>query len=150
MEASKGQKQQLKRGNIMEIMTMKAIEVFYKNHGQQAERVFRFTVTGVLAKADNVAHSAGGDCGDIQVKSARATVCKGTDIRAYLATDGASRYAYVVQDFSVAYIMNRDIYIDFVQTFGTITQESAKNGGAKKIRLKSESRAMIEWFKERA
>lgn len=134
----------------MEKITMSAIARTYKNNGQHAEQVFRFTLTGEILKADNLAHTLGGDCLDIQVKSARATVCKGTDLKAYLDLDGASRYAYVTADFSTAYIMNRSEYEEFVNTFGTVTKESAKNGGAEKIRLGHESSKMIQWFKERA
>lgn len=134
----------------MEKIFLESIERVYNNHGQEAERVFRFTILGELCKADNKPHSAGGDCGDIQVKSARATVCKGVNIQEYLQEDGAQRYAYVVKDFSIAYIMTRALYIDFVNAFGTITRESEKNGGGTKIRLKSESKALLQWLEERA
>lgn len=134
----------------MTVINLTSIERFYANNGQEAERVFRYTYTGELTKADNIKHTDGADCEDIQIKSARASVCKGTDIEAYLATDMAKRFAYVVKDFTRAYIMDRITYIAFVKTFGTVTRESEKNGGAEKIRLKSESRAMLEWLRERA
>lgn len=121
----------------------------YKNAGQHAEQAFRFTMTGTLFKADNLPHTLGGDCGNIQIKSARATVCKGTDLDAYLAIDGAERYAYITEDFQTAYIMSREEYREFVKAFGTVTRESTKNGGAEKIRLKHESKEMREWL-ERA
>ena len=66
----------------------------YKNNGQHMEQWTRFTLTGETAKADNLAHDKGADCLGYQIKSARATVCKGTDIRAYLATDMATEYIY--------------------------------------------------------
>lgn len=133
----------------MNIITLLKIDRFYKNNGQEAERVFRYTYTGKIERADNIAHNAGADCDDIQIKSARATVCKGLDIIAYLQEDKAQRFAYVIADMTKAYIMTKALYIDFVNTFGTVTRESAKNGGAVKIRLKSESRAMIQWLEER-
>jgi hypothetical protein len=34
--------------------------------------------------------------------------------------------------------------------FGTVTRESAANGGAEKIRLKSESTALLAYLAERA
>jgi hypothetical protein len=46
--------------------------------------------------------------------------------------------------------MDRKEYIEFVNEFGTLTRDSEKNGGGVKIRLKSESRAMMEWFERRA
>ncbi len=126
------------------------IERTYKNNGQHAEQVMRFTLTGEICKADNLRHDLGGDVLDIQVKSAKASVCKGYDLDAYLAVDGASRYAYVTKDFETAYIMNRNEYKNFVENFGTKTRESQKNGGGEKIRLLDESERMINWLKERA
>lgn len=130
----------------MTTITLKAIERQYTNNGQHAEQVARYTLTGKIEKADNKPHNFGGDCGDLQIKSARATVCKGTDIKAYLEDDGANRYGYVTADFSMMYVMNIDEYITFCTLFGTVTRESDKNGGATKIRLKSESVAMREWL----
>ena len=121
----------------------------YHNHGQNAEQSIRKALTGELAKADNLAHDKGADCMGYQIKSARATVCKGTDIRAYLATDMATEYIYGTND-GTAYIMSRTEYIEFVEVFGTVTRESTANGGAVKIRLKSESVALLTYLEERA
>lgn len=126
------------------------IERQYKNNGQHAEQVVRFTLTGKIEKADNLPHTLGGDVLDIQIKSAKASVCKGYDIDKYLAVDGANRYAYVTKDFTTAYVMNRAEYREFVTEFGTRTHESKKNGGGEKIRLLDESQRMVEWFKARA
>ena len=121
----------------------------YKNNGQHMEQWTRFTLTGEIAKADNLAHNLGADCLGYQIKSARATVCKGTDIRAYLATDMATEYIYATAE-GIAYVMTRVEYIEFVEMFGTVTRESAANGGAEKIRLKSESVALLTYLAERA
>jgi hypothetical protein len=121
----------------------------YANHGQNAEQSIRHKLTGEIAKADNVAHDKGTDCLTYQIKSARATVCKGTDIKAYLATDCATEYIYGTND-GVAYVMSRTEYIEFVEVFGTVTRESSRNGGAEKIRLKSESVALLAYLAERA
>ena len=121
----------------------------YANHGQDAEQSIRKVLTGEVAKADNLPHDQGADCMGYQIKSARATVCKGTDIVAYLATDCATEYIYGTND-GIAYIMNRTEYIEFVEIFGTVTRESTRNGGAEKIRLKSESVALLTYLKERA
>ena len=120
----------------------------YKNNGQHMEQWTRFTLTGETAKADNLAHDKGADCLGYQIKSARATVCKGTDIRAYLATDMATEYIYATAD-GIAYVMTRVEYIEFVEMFGTVTRESTANGGAEKIRLKSESLALLAYLAER-
>ena len=134
----------------MQVINIIKIEPIYKNIGQEAERQLSYTLTGEAKKADNVSHKVQGDVLDIQVKSARATVCKGTDIEAYLQNDGAKRFAYVLKDFTKAYIMDLTMYIAFVNAFATVTRESQKNGGGIKLRLKSESKAMLEWLSARA
>ena len=133
----------------MTTLTLKPLARTYRNNGQHAEQVYRYTVTGEVVKADNRPATECGDCGNTQVKSARATVCKGTDIISYLAKDAATSYAYVITDCSLAYIMSKPEYIEFVKTFATVTRESKANGGAEKLRLKSESRAMREWLEAR-
>lgn len=134
----------------MEKISLKNCKRFYKNNGQHAEMIFKYAMTGKIAKADNTPYTVSGDYGDIQIKSARATICKGTDIDKYLQADTAKRYAYVMNDFSVAYIMNKVEYKQFVSEFGTVTRESSKNGGAEKIRLKQENQKMVEWLAGRA
>ena len=117
----------------------------YKNNGQHCEQWFRFTLTGKIEKADNLAHDKGTDLLHYSIKSARATVCKGTDLTAYLDTDKATEYVYVTKN-GTAYIMNRTEYTAFVETFGTVTTESAKNGGQSKIRLGHETTALLQWL----
>lgn len=131
----------------MDILTLTTIERFYKNNGQEAERRFRYTYTGRLEKADNRPATECADCDDIQIKSARATICKGTDLDAYLATDKAQRYAYVIADFSVAYIMTKALYREFAQQFATVTTDSSTK--EPKLRFKHESKALLQWLKER-
>ena len=126
-----------------------SIPRMYANNGQHAEQVVRFTLTGRIEKADRVKHDQGTDCADLQIKSARATVCKGTDLKAYLAQDKAKRFAYVVKDFSLAYIMDREEWEEFCEIFGTITRESKQNDEQIKIRLNKEGKAMVEWLRAR-
>lgn len=133
----------------MRAVKLMEIERTYKNNGQHAEQIARYTLTGRIEKADNRPHDLGGDIGNIQVKSARATVCRGTDIEQYLNEDGATAWGYVTEDFETMYIMDRKEWEKFVKMFGTITFESKKNGGFQKIRLKSESQEMKRWLTER-
>lgn len=126
------------------------MERTYKNDGQHAEQVFIYTLTGKIVKASNKPAKDGGDFEDIQIKSQKASICRGTDLKAHLAEDGAKRYAYVTKDFAKAYIMDRTEYTDFIENFGAVTRESAKNGGHEKIRLRAESQKMREWLGERA
>ena len=125
------------------------IDRHYANNGQHAEQVARFTLTGEIVKADNKPFTAGADVLDIQIKSARATVCDGLDIRAHVALDVAKCYGYVTADFSKMYIMSPEEWIEFVEKFGTATTDSPKNGGRIKLRLSHESKAMRHWL-ERA
>ena len=46
--------------------------------------------------------------------------------------------------------MSREEYEEFCGEFATPTTESAKNGGGAKLRLKSESKALLEWLSARA
>ena len=133
----------------MTTMTLATIARTYTNNGQHAEQIVHFTLTGEIAKADNKPATICGDCGDLQIKSARATICKGTDLDAHLAMDAATRYAYVVKDFTTAYIMTKAEYREFATRFGTVTRESEKNGGAEKLRFGKETRAMREWLADR-
>jgi hypothetical protein len=134
-----------------EITTMKTMTLTanftrtYKNNGQHLEQWFRFTLTGKVEKADNVEHDKGCDLFHYSIKSARATVCKGIDLTAYLATDKATEFVYITAS-GIAYIMNRTEYTEFVALFGTVTTESAKNGGQKKIRLGHETAKLLGWL----
>ena len=133
----------------MDIIKLTNIDRTYKNNGQHAEQVFRFTLSGEIVKADNKPAELCGDYLDIQIKSARATVCNGDNLIAYLEMDSANRYAYVVKDFSIAYLMNKTEWKVFCEHFGRIEQNSQKNGGKVKIRLTHEGYEMREWL-ERA
>ena len=118
----------------------------YPNNGQHKEQVCRFNLSGKILKADN---KKGCDYKDIQIKSARATICKGTDIRAHVMRDEARRYIYVTNDL-VGYEMSKEEYIEFCEKFATVTRESSRNGGATKTRLKHEGKEMTEWLKRKA
>ena len=133
----------------MTAITMATIKRVDKNNGQHAEQVFRYTMSGCICKADNTPATVSGDYEDIQIKSARATICKGKDIANHLTTDKAERYAYITADFKTAYIMSKIEYLTFATLFATLTKESLKNGGAEKLRFKSESKAMLEWLQAR-
>lgn len=109
----------------------------YKNNGQHSEQLYRYTMTGRVLKADNKPYYLGADLGDVQVKSARATICDGTDLNAHLSADKADRYAWVTADFSTAYIMTKAEYRIFAETFAEVTTGSkGSNGGKVKMRFR--------------
>lgn len=130
----------------MKILSLKNLERTYKNNGQHAEQVLRFTLTGEIIKADNLPAELGADIFDIQVKSARATICKGDDLNKYLELDAAKQYAYVNASFEKAYLMNKQEWKQFCETFGALDRESNKNGGGVKIRLGKETKEMMAWL----
>lgn len=126
----------------MEKIALQQIKRYYKIDGQHKEQTLRYNLTGKIMKADNV---QGADLWDIQIKSARATVCRGYDFATFIINDVANRYAYVTNDY-IAYIMNKQEYIAMVEQFGYTDIDSKKNGGHTKTRLKHESKAMIQWL----
>ena len=124
-----------------------SIERRYTNNGQHAEQVARFTLTGEIVKADNKPFTAGADILDIQVKSARATVCKGLDIRAHVALDVAKCYGYVIADCSKMYIMTPDEWIEFVDRFATATVDSSKEHNPI-LKLPHENKDVKRWLEK--
>ena len=121
----------------------------YKNNGQHLEQTARFNLTGRIEKADNKPFWLEADCLNIQIKSPRATVCKGLDIDEHLRIDKAEKYGFVTKNGQTMYIMSKTEYKAFVTEFQTIDRESSKNGGVTKIRLKDESQAMRQYLQER-
>ena len=117
----------------------------YKIGGQAKEQHLRYDITGEVVKADNKNHSVCADCGNIQIKSARATICKGVDIDSYLAEDAADFFAYITKANDV-YLMTKAQWSEMAKAFGTVTTESKKNGGSKKIRLRYETPEMLAWL----
>jgi hypothetical protein len=141
------EKQPTKRGFIMTLTILVPLtERMYANNGQHLEQIYRFNKSGKICKADN---NKGCDYEDIQIKSARATICKGTDLKSHIENDVAKRYVYITKSL-VAYEMSKSEYLEFTMMFATLTRESSKNGGGEKMRLKSESKAMIEWLRAKA
>lgn len=60
----------------------------------------------------------------------------------------SNTFAYITQDF-VVYMMNLNEFKAFVYEFCHIERESAKNGGAAKIRSAKESKKMLNWLASR-
>lgn len=119
----------------------------YKIKGQAKEQWLRFALTGQIIKADNKPYYVGGDIGSVQVKSPKATACNGYDIKAHVARDAATMYAFITHEY-VVYYMSPTEWINFVETFGYRTQDSAKNNGAPKIKLLDESKRMRAYLDE--
>ena len=117
----------------MKHFTQKTIIREYKNNGQHLEQLTRFTLTGRLEKADNI---HGADLAQYQIKSARATVCKGDDLWQGIQDEPATEYIFALKDEVNAFIMSKQEFFEFASHFITATVESTKNGKEVKLRLK--------------
>lgn len=120
----------------------------YGNTGQDAEVSFIYAQTGEICKVSNISHTVAADFRQYQIKAYTATVCYGTDLRAYLAHDAATEFVYATRS-GIAYIMSKEEYIAFVEAFSRITYTSQKLGHREKLRLKHESKAMLEYLRSR-
>ena len=106
----------------------------YKNNGQEAERLFALTLTGENRRADN--RKGGADVEEYQVKTFRATVCKGDRVEMIKVEYAeAKRFAFVDIEEMVWYDLSIEQMIRFAERFGEITRESTKTGGQIKMRL---------------
>lgn len=122
------------------------------NSGMDAERAYIYAKTGLYVKASNLPHTAGGDFGDIQIKSFHATLCtKTTSIDEYLKQDRAQRYVYVCKDGETCYLMDKKEWRAFISEFSCIDRESSKNDAQRreKLRLKRCENKIVEWCEAR-
>lgn len=131
----------------MKVYQLQPIERHYANNGQHLEQVYRFNKTGLIEKADNRKNAP--DCGTVQIKCARATICHGTDYVTEIALNPAESYAYITATLT-CYEMTKTEFTEFVTEFGTATFESKKNGGSAKIRLGHETTRLLQWLASRA
>ena len=128
----------------------------YANKGNNHEYSVTLRLShGKIAKTpNNKPHTAGGDYGKRQIKSAKATVCKGTDLEAYLADDRAETYVYCTNPdetgHCIAYEFTKPEYIEFVKLWGKVSRASSKNGGGLTIRLPAESKKLRAWLASQA
>lgn len=141
----------------MTTITMTTIERTYKNNGQHAEQALAYTLTHEIRKHDHVAYDKGSDIPEfhMSVKSSKASLmsakfCESenkSDIIAQFVTKSAStRFAYVVADFSKAYVMDGNEFAQFCELFSNTTRESSKNGGGVKVQIYAESAKMLRWL----
>lgn len=110
------------------------------------------------AKPYNEASDVDAGLKQISVKSAKFTLMAGSlcngltefdDIwNLYEATTHSNYAVYVTEDFK-GYEMTMAEFKEFVYKFCRVERESAKNGGACKIRCRSESKALIAWLNEK-
>ena len=147
-----------KRGKHMTSITLTTIERTYTNNGQHAEQTLAYALTGEIRAHDNVPFDKGSDIPEyhMSVKSSKASLMSGNRcesqtkegiIAELIAKSASTCFAYVVADFSVAYVMNGNEFAEFCTEFGSLTRESTKNGGKAKVQLRAESAKTLAWFK---
>lgn len=129
------------------------ITLNYANNGQHLEQAMRYYLTGKIEKADNGRFDKTTDCLQYQIKSARATVCKGTNLEEHINNEKATEFIYVTKDL-IAYFMNKQEYIDFCKEFASVDVESSKNTPKgetpkQKMRLGHETKKMINYLAEK-
>lgn len=115
------------------------------------------------SKHDNLSYDKASDLSidgmDISIKASAFTLMSGNLCGGRDTFDGiwelfaekvhSNYFAYITKDFTV-YMMNLDEFKKFVYKFCGMEKESAKNGGATKIRCKKESKKMLAWLGNRA
>ena len=147
-----------KRGKQMTTITLTTIERTYKNNGQHAEQTLAYALTGEVRAHDNIPFDKGSDIPEyhMSVKSSKASLMSGNRcesqtkegiIAEFIAKSASTCFAYVVADFSVAYVMDGNEFAEFCTEFGSLTRESTKNGGKAKVQLRAESAKTLAWFK---
>lgn len=82
------------------------------------------------------------------------TMCEGEESfegiwNVYKRNTHSNEWHYVTESY-VVYAMNLGEFESFIRAFGRTERESEKNGGQMKIRLRKESKKMLEWLARRA
>ena len=58
-------------------------------------------------------------------------------------------FAYVLEDFSTAYVMNKREFSEFCREFSGMSRESSKNGGKAKVQFYKENDRTRMWLASR-
>lgn len=128
----------------------------YLNWGMATEQSLAYALTGEMRKHDSVPYDKGSDIPEycMSVKSAHFSLVSGNrmhsetfdgQIEEFFKNVHSTQFAYVTKSCKV-YIMDTNEFKMFVNNFCTLTRESKKNGGKAKIQMRSESKAVLEWF----
>jgi hypothetical protein len=144
----------------MTTITLETIERFYKNNGNHAEQVLAYTLTKEVRRHDHIRFDRGSDIPEFKmsVKSSGATLMSGNlchyeekeaIITEFFERTASELFAYVVGDFSIAYVMDSMEFSEFLAQFSNTCHESTQNGGKAKVQIYKESQKMLRWFSER-
>ena len=140
----------------MKMIKVVEIERKYKNFGQHAEQALAYTLTGQLRTHDHVSFMNGSDIPEYEmsVKSAKFSLMNGNlcesqefdgIVEEFFAKTASKCFAYVTQQME-CYVMDANEFRQFINLFCGVARESTKNGGRRKVQMRSESKRVIEWL----
>lgn len=108
------------------------------NNGEAFEWEVGYELTGEPSKRNNKSAEKGGDVGEWQVKSPKASLT---------GKDNCTGYIFGVQGTGYFYEMNPQEFESFVNAFSYVDRDS--KSGKMKIRIKNDSKKMREWLDSR-
>lgn len=141
----------------MTTITLTTIERTYTNNGMHAEQTLAYALTGEIRAHDHVPFDKGSDIPEyhMSVKSSKASLMSGNRcesqtkegiIAEFIAKSASTCFAYVIADFSKAYVMSGEEFAEFCMLFGGMSRESSKNGGKAKVQLRAENAKTLAWL----
>lgn len=118
----------------------------YTKKGERAEVLCAYTTDKLVITPDhNTPFYEAGDYrsavyGEVQVKSARATVCEGYNIKAHIAKDAANTYAYVVDSEEYVILLTPQEWERFLEEWAF--EAASSKDGRPIMRLPKETELM--------
>jgi len=130
----------------------------YANKGKAFEQSLRYALGGTMESGNSLAFDKGSDYEPLHlsIKSESFTLASANVMRSktfegqvneFFERTASKRFAYVANSLKV-YNMTAREFRQFVNQFCSFSQESKKNGGGYKVRMRSESKAVIEWLEK--
>ena len=132
---------------------------FHNKEGINKEQCLDYHFNGKHGKHDNLKWNEGSDLPEqnMSVKSSKFSLCAGGQLHGnninemiedFFARVASTVFAYVTKTYEV-YEMNATEFQEFLTEFGYLSYESGHHDKIK-IKAKSESKIMLDWFKTRA
>ena len=109
------------------------------NKGEQVEWRVGYELTGTPSERNNKPATEGGDVGEWQVKSPKASLAE---------VDNCGGYIFGFAEADYFFQMSRAEFEEFLSVFSYIDRDS--RSGKQKIRIKNDSSKMRKWLMDRA
>ena len=109
------------------------------NKGEQVEWRVGYELTGEPSERNNKPGTAGGDVGEWQVKSPKASLTE---------NDNCGGYIFGFADADYFFQMSKAEFEEFLTQFSYIDRDSKT--GKSKVRIKNDSSKMRKWLMDRA